>query len=62
MDLRDAVAHLGAHVTVEEASPALKAEIDIWGDPGPGIRLMRNVKAAFDPNRTLNPGRYVGGI
>ena len=62
VDLRDAVAHLGAHVTVEEASPALKAEIDIWGDPGPGIRLMRNVKEAFDPNRTLNPGRYVGGI
>ena len=62
VDLRDAVAHLGAHVTVETASPALKAEIDIWGDPGPGIRLMRNVKEAFDPNRTLNPGRYVGGI
>ena len=62
VDLRDVVAHLGAHVTVEAASPALKAEIDIWGDPGPGIRLMRNVKQAFDPNRTLNPGRFVGGI
>lgn len=62
MDLRDAVAPLGAHVTVETASPTLKSEIDIWGDPGPGIRLMRNVKQAFDPKRTLNPGRFVGRI
>ena len=62
IDLRDAVAELGAHVTIETASPALKDEIDIWGDPGPGIRLMRNVKQAFDPERTLNRGRFVGGI
>ncbi len=62
VDLRDAVAGLGAHVTIEAASPALKEEVDVWGDPGPGIRLMRNVKAAFDPERTLNRGRFVGGI
>ena len=61
-DLRDAVSALGAHVTIESAPPALKREIDVWGDPGPGIRLMRNVKDAFDPNRTLNPGRFVAGI
>ena len=61
-DLRDAVSGLGAHVTIESAPPALKREIDVWGDPGPGIRLMRNVKDAFDPSRTLNPGRFVAGI
>ena len=49
-------------MTIEAATPALKEEVDVWGDPGPGIRLMRNVKAAFDPGRTLNRGRFVGGI
>ena len=62
VDLRDAVAGLGAHVTIEAATPALKEEVDVWGNPGPGIRLMRNVKAAFDAGRTLNRGRFVGGI
>jgi FAD/FMN-containing dehydrogenase len=24
--------------------------------------LMREIKRRFDPNRTLNPGRFLGGI
>jgi glycolate oxidase FAD binding subunit len=37
-------------------------ELDAWGSPGDALPLMRAVKDQFDPKRTLNPGRFVGGI
>jgi glycolate oxidase FAD binding subunit len=40
----------------------LQNQIDVWGDPGEGLDLMRRIKAQFDPKSTLNPGRFVGGI
>jgi len=40
----------------------LKRALDVWGDPGSSIGLMRALKAKLDPHNTLNPGRYVGGI
>lgn len=51
-----------AHVVVTTAPPAVKQAIDVWGDAGNALPLMRRVKARFDPRGTLNPGRFVGGI
>ncbi|HEY1656105.1 MAG TPA: FAD-binding oxidoreductase [Candidatus Tumulicola sp.] len=34
----------------------------VWGQDPPAIAKMRALKARFDPHRTLNPGRFVGGI
>lgn len=34
----------------------------VWGAPPPSIEQMRALKLRFDPNRTLNPGCFVGGI
>jgi glycolate oxidase FAD binding subunit len=34
----------------------------VWGESPPAIEQMQALKARFDPNRTLNPGRFVGGI
>jgi glycolate oxidase FAD binding subunit len=51
-----------ASLVIERCPTPLKREIDVWGDPAPGVGLMRAVKAKLDPNTTLNPGRYVGGI
>lgn len=51
-----------ASLVVERAPATLKGGLDVWGDPGPSLRLMRALKQQFDPRGTLNPGRYVGGI
>jgi glycolate oxidase FAD binding subunit len=40
----------------------MKTRLDIWGDPGEGLALMRRVKAAFDPRGVFARGRYVGGL
>jgi glycolate oxidase FAD binding subunit len=39
-----------------------RPRIETWGDPGDALPLMRTLKQRFDPNGTLNPGRFVGGI
>jgi glycolate oxidase FAD binding subunit len=42
--------------------PAMMPAVDPWGEPGDAFSLMRAVKQQFDPEGTLNPGRFVGGI
>ena len=42
--------------------PAGMAAFDAWGNGGDALPLMGAVKQQFDPGRTLNPGRFVGGI
>ncbi len=60
-DLRQiARTHQGSLV-VTDAPPTLARQLDIWG-PIPALNVMRNLKARFDPNNTLNPGRFVGGL
>ena len=46
---------------VMQALPGLAQQLDIWG-PIPALSIMRQLKAHFDPQSTLNPGRFVGGI
>ena len=47
---------------VDAAVPELKAGIDVWNGGGEGIEIMREIKRRFDPNSTLSPGRFVGGL
>jgi glycolate oxidase FAD binding subunit len=51
-----------SNLVIWRAPGAVREQIDVWGDPGEGLPLMRRVKAQFDPKGTLNPGRFVGGI
>jgi glycolate oxidase FAD binding subunit len=46
--------------TVLNAGPA--AQLDAWGDPPATLATMRALKASFDPQGMLAPGRFVGGI
>ncbi len=61
-DLRRRAEASGGSLVVLDCPPAVKAALDVWGDPGDALELMRRIKAQFDPRATLNPGRFVGGI
>ncbi|HJT18451.1 MAG TPA: FAD-binding oxidoreductase [Thermoanaerobaculia bacterium] len=43
---------------VESGNPGIEA----WGSAGSAFPIMRNLKQRFDPERRLNPGRFVGGL
>jgi glycolate oxidase FAD binding subunit len=60
--LRPEIARRGGHLVVERAGSAVKRGLDVWGDPGEGLALMRGVKAAFDPRGLFARGRYAGGV
>jgi glycolate oxidase FAD binding subunit len=40
----------------------VNADVDLWGQPSSSFPLMQKIKQQFDPNRILNPGRFLGGI
>jgi glycolate oxidase FAD binding subunit len=61
--LRAFVAADSGSVVVEHAAAAVRALVDPWGPvDAPALELMRGLKQEFDPRRTLNPGRFVGGL
>ena len=59
--LRGAATRAGGHAVVLTAPPPVRDRLDLWG-PVEGLALMRRVKAQFDPEGRLAPGRFVGGI
>lgn len=58
----DIVKRLNGKMIVEKAPPEIKSKIDVWGDTPESISVMHSLKTQYDPKRTLNPGRYLGGI
>ncbi|MDQ3258393.1 MAG: FAD-binding oxidoreductase, partial [Acidobacteriota bacterium] len=60
--LRSDVEKMQGSLVVLHCPPAVKASVDVWGEVGDALPLMRRVKAQFDPAGVLNPGRFVGGI
>ena len=42
--------------------PASMPPLDVWGQTGDALPLMRAIKNQLDPRGALNPGRFVGGI
>ena len=39
-----------------------ETRLDCWGTLPDSLPLMREIKRRFDPERILNPGRFLGGI
>jgi glycolate oxidase FAD binding subunit len=50
------------HLVVEWAPLGVREACPVWDPPGPGMALMRGLKARLDPQGVLNPGRFIGGI
>ncbi len=49
-------------LVITHAPTALKAQISVWGEARPDLRLMQTLKQKFDPAGTLVKGRFVGGL
>jgi glycolate oxidase FAD binding subunit len=60
--LRRSATERGGSLIVTRAPVEVKGRIDVWGDGGSALPLMRRLKHQFDPKGTLNPGRFVGGL
>ena len=52
---------LGPSMIVAGGS-AVRRAVDVWGTLPPSFPVMREIKMRFDPQATLAPGRYVGGL
>ena len=57
--VRKAAEAAGGSLVLLAAPDDLKRQIGAWGTPPPTLDVMRRIKAAFDPGRVLNPGRYL---
>ena len=60
--VREGAARVGGSVVVQKCPTALKSRVDVWGGEPSGINVMRRLKAQYDPNNIMNPGRFVGHI
>jgi glycolate oxidase FAD binding subunit len=61
-EMRERVEALEGTLVLKRTPLPLKRRIDAWGTPGRDVSIMENLKKRFDPERLLNPGRFVGGI
>ncbi|TAM80630.1 MAG: FAD-binding oxidoreductase [Acidobacteria bacterium] len=60
--IRKVAEESGGALTVISATAEVKALVDVWGGPETTFELMRKLKAAWDPEGVLAPGRFVGSI
>ena len=56
---RSAAETAGGSLVLMAAPLDLTRELGAWGTLPPTLELMQRLKTAFDPRRTLNPGRFV---
>jgi len=61
-EIRDKLAAGGGSAVVLKSPPLLKNQLNIWGQAGDSLALMKRIKSQFDPNNILATGRFIGGI
>jgi len=59
---RAALERRGGLLVVERAPESVRARFDVFGALPASLELMKNVKRRFDPERRLNPGRFLGRL
>lgn len=52
----------GGSVVALQVPKPLHGRLEMWDCQSNALPLMREIKRRFDPDRILNPGRFVGGI
>ena len=62
-DVRAAVASCGGHATLVRAPDEVRAHVGVFQPLDESLmKLTRGVKASFDPDGVLNPGRMYAGV
>ena len=61
--IRSALGSTGGHATLVRGSPDLRSRIDVF-EPlaAPLMKITAGIKASFDPDAILNPGRMYAGV
>jgi len=61
--VRAALSSTGGHATLIRGPENLRANIDVFEPLSPALQsLSSNIKASFDPERILNPGRMAASL
>jgi glycolate oxidase FAD binding subunit len=60
--LRERLRRSGGSVVALQFPGPLRGSMDPWGCESNALPLMKEIKRRFDPNRILNPGRFVGNL
>ena len=61
--IRAALAGIGGHATLVRAPDAVRAAVAVFEPLAPALAAVTaGLKASFDPDRLLNPGRMYGGV
>jgi glycolate oxidase FAD binding subunit len=60
--LRRSAISEGGNLIVSRCPTDQKPRLRVWGEPRPDWALAERLKSALDPQRVLNPGRFVGTI
>ncbi|MGH9462628.1 MAG: FAD-binding oxidoreductase, partial [Vicinamibacteria bacterium] len=53
---------LSGNAVLESGPPALKSQLDVFGETPRGFDLMKRIKERMDPSTILSPGRFVGRL
>jgi glycolate oxidase FAD binding subunit len=61
-DIRAEAHHGGARLVFDRCPYEFKDGIDVWDGAAQELEISRRMKEQFDPEGTLNPGRFVAGI
>jgi glycolate oxidase FAD binding subunit len=61
-ELRNLAQSRGGQLVILRAPSEVKNQLDVWGEVGQTAGLMRALKEKFDPQKQINPGRFVAGI
>ncbi|SEM60054.1 glycolate oxidase FAD binding subunit [Mesobacillus persicus] len=60
--LREFAVKLGGYAIVKHLPDSLNGKVDVWGEKPSYFPLLEGIKVKMDPNRIMNPKRYIGGI
>jgi glycolate oxidase FAD binding subunit len=54
--------NLGGRLSLPWCPTEVKRDVNVWGPLRDDFPLMQKLKKQFDPDRILNPGRFLGGL